>query len=268
MKRLLSVFFAWTLLLSMSFAAHADVIWIPRNSFLEGHMEQSERTDRAFRALTEVTVYESPESDKELWKIPEGESVWIYYTYKDPDGNLWGCTENPENGAAGWFPLAYAELVYDFISFEEDFGHSFLALEEPGQLSEEYRNSVVFFWDYPGSESFTEFDMASWAGESLPEYFTVYQDTLGRQWGYVNYYYGLRNFWICLDDPTADYDTLYPAGTTPEVAATQPDETEATLPAVEIKPASTRIPAGLTVAIIGCVCVTTALLIRMKKKSK
>lgn len=268
MKRFLSVLFAWTLLLSMAFAVHADVIWIPRNSFLEGHMEHCKRSDRAFRALTEVTVYESPESDKVLWQIPEGESVWVYYTYEDSNKNLWGCTENPESGAAGWFPLAYVELVYDYISFAEDFGQTFMELDEPGQISGEYGDSVVMFWAYPGSTSCTEFDMSSWSSDNFPEYFTVYEDTLGRQWAYVNYYFGIRNFWICLDDPTADYDTLYPMGTTPEVAVTQPDSTEATLPAVEIKPAPAGIPIGLTVAIIGCVCATTVVLIRLKKKSQ
>lgn len=265
MKRLITLVLALVLVLGLSATARADVLWIPDNAFLNQHMDECPRTERNYRSLTEVTVYESPEDGTVMWTIPEGESWHVYYTYEDANGNLWGCVENPENGNAGWIALAYTELVYDYISFAEEFGDEFITLDKVGQLPEEFRDDVVMFWSYPGSEIAYEFNLGQWASEYYPEYDTVYEDALGRRWGYVGYYMGHRNFWICLDDPTADYDTLYPAGTTPEVSVTQPDETEPTLPAEEIKPAKAPFPMGLTVAIIGCVCITVVLLTRKKK---
>lgn len=267
MKRFLTLMLALVLVLAMAATAYADILWIPDNSFLEQHMGECPRLDRSYRTLTEVTVYESPEDSTEMWTIPEGEPWRVYYTYEDANGNLWGCLEKWEFGETGWVPMAYMELVYDYISFEEEFGDEFITLDEFGQLPEEFQDDVVMFWSYPGSETADAFDMGSWASDYYPEYDTIYEDTLGRRWGYVGYYMGNRNFWICLDDPTADYNTLYPAGTTPEAAVTEPGETEPSFPAEEIKPASQPFPIGLTAAVIGCVCVTVVLLAR-KKKSK
>ena len=272
MKQLITLVLALVLVLTMTVTAFADVLWIPDNLFLNQHMGECERSDRSYRALTKVTVYRSPEDGKVLWTIPEGDAWGVYYTYQDADGNLWGLVEDYECGEAGWIALAYTELVYDYISFEEDFGHTFQRLDEMEQLPEEYLDDMVIFWNYPGSESFTEFDIASWASEYLPEYHVIYEDTLGHCWGYVEYYYGRRNFWICLDNPTADYNTLYPAGTTPEVAVTEPGDIPETLPTEAIVPqVSQKTKEGyifIAVSVLGCVLVSGALLLRAKKKSR
>ena len=265
MKRLITLVLAVILVLGLSAAAYADILWIPDNLFLNQHWEECPRMDRSYRALTEVTVYASPEDSTVMWTISEGEPWRLYYTYEDSNGNLWGCLEKWEFGETGWVPMAYMELVYDYISFAEEFGDEFITLDKVGQLPEEFRDDVVMFWSYPGSQIADEFDLGQWAGEYYPEYEAVYEDTLGRRWGYVNYYMGCRNFWICLDDPTADYDTLYPAGSTPEVSVTVPSVPDPTLPVEEIKPAKAPFPMGLTVAIIGCVSVTIVLLTRKKK---
>lgn len=49
-------------------------------------------------------------------------------------------------------------------------------------------------------------------GDFLPSYESVYLDEKNRCWGNVGYYYGMRNVWICIDAPDADFDTLYPSG--------------------------------------------------------
>lgn len=272
MKRLFSLIIALMLALGLGVTAFADVIWIPDNLFLNQHMADCERSDRSYRAITEVKVYQSPEDDKVLWTIPEGDAWGVYYTYEDAGGNLWGCVEDFETGEAGWIALAYTELVYDYISFAEEFGHEFLALDKVEQLPEEYRDDVVMFWSYPGSEVAGEFDLGQWAGDYYPEYDTVYEDALGHRWGYVGYYMGWRNFWICLDDPTADYDTLYPAGTMPEVDVSQSGETEPTLPTVEIVPEipqkTREVYIIIAIGVIGCVVVSGALLLKAKKRSE
>lgn len=272
MKRLIILVLAVILVLSMSTAVLADVLWIPDSPFLNQHMEDCQRSDRSYRALTEVKVYQSPEDAKVLWTIPEGDAWGVYYTYEDGSGNLWGCVEDFETGEAGWIPLAYTELVYDYISFAEEFGHEFLTLDKLGQLPEEFQDDVVMFWSYPGSETADEFDLGQWADAYFPEYEAVYEDALGRRWGYVGYYMGYRHFWICLDDPTADYDTLYPAGTTPEVDVSQSGETEPTLPTEEIVPEvpqkTREVHLIIAIGVIGCVVISGVLLLKAKKRSK
>lgn len=274
MKRLMNLALALLLVLTLIVPVFADVLYIPEDPFLEDYMDESQRMDRSYRALTEVTVYESPESAKEMGTLPTGESVFIYYVFTDEGGNDWGYCERytPETydlAFSGWLPMAYMELVYDYISFNEDYGHTFQSLDKVGQLPEEYRDDVVMFWNYPGSETGDSFDMAAWGGDYLPEYDTVYQDNQGRSWGYVGYYYGRKHFWICLDDPTADFETLYPTGA-PEVEITEPDETAPTLPAEEIVPQPSSgmklLRTGITVAVVVCIGVTVVLLVKMKKK--
>ena len=270
MKRLTTLLLALVLMISLSATAFADVIYEPMDEFLLDHYDQCDAVRRNYRALTEVTVYQSPEDSMAIaGTLAEGTSIHIYYSYTDSQNNLWGCCENYEDNWAGWVPMAYMELVYDYISFEEDYGQAFV--DQSGQLPAEYAQSKVWFWKYPGSESGFEFDMGSWGSEYLPEYHQVYEDDHGHTWGYVGYYMANRNFWICLDDPSGNYDTLFPGGA-PEVDIIQPGETEATLPAQEIVPQMSSgglaLRIGVGAAVVICVAFTVILLVRMKKKSK
>lgn len=270
MKQLIALLVALVLVVSVCPAVRADVLYLPMDEFWEAHQEECTRLERSYRALTSVTVYESPESDKEVTLLEPGEQVFVSFTYEDARGYLWGYYEDFENRIDGWLPLAYMELVYDYISFNEEFGEEFLTLDKVRQLPEEYRKDVVMFWEYPGSESAFAFDMGQWAGDYFPEYDTIYKDPQGRRWGYVGYYMGNRHFWICLDHPTADYETLY-AGQAPHVTAPRPDRPEATLPEEEIRPqAVSAFPRFVvaTAAVGLCVGITAGLLVRMKKKGK
>lgn len=266
MKQILAILMALLLVLAIAPAVHADVIYVPEDPFLEEHFSECSRVDRVFRALTEVKVYESPVSDRLVRTVSEGDVMPILYEFTDSRGNRWGYAEWFTENTAGWLPLAYTEVVYDSISFQEDYGHTFQV--EPGALGEEYAQSVVWFWDYPGSETGTEFNMKAWSGDWMPEYNTVYRDAQGRKWGFVGYYYGMRSFWICLDYPTAEFSGLYPEGA-PVVAI--PADKEPTLPAEEIRPqsdaGSSLLHAGITAAVVLCVGVTAGALIWMKKKN-
>ena len=268
MKRLTALLLATILMLTLSTTALADVIWIPEDPFLEDHMAECVRIDRSYRTLTEVTVYENPESIGVEGTLPQGDAVGIYYIYTDENGNQWGYCEKYESEIHGWVAMAYMDLIYDYISFNEDYGDTFL--DEDGRLSEEFADDTVWFWNYPGSDTGEQFDMDAWAGDYLPEYDTVYQDEQGRSWGYVSYYFGFRHFWICLDAPTADFDTLFPDGE-PQVEITSPDETIPTLPAKEIVPqpssGTKRLQTGIAIAVVICVAITGTILVKMKRKA-
>lgn len=278
MKKLLTALLTLLLIAGLSLPVFADVIYIPEDTFLNEHMMECTEVRRGFRALTDVTIYESPESNRVEGLIPQGKGIHVYYQYIDSSGNAWGYVEAHmefwsedgvfENGtryAYGWIPMAYMELIYDHISFEEDYGHLFV--EESGELDEAYVGQTIYFWNYPGDESGNQIPVEAYP----PDYWHTYTDEAGRVWGYTGYYMGWKGYWFCIDDPTADFDTLFPEGA-PQVEITEPGETEPTLPAEQIVPQPSAgtilLRTGVTVAVIACVIITVGILVGMKKKSE
>jgi hypothetical protein len=68
---------------------------------------------------------------------------------------------------------------------------------------------------------------------------TVYEDPEGRRWGYISYFYGYRDFWICL---TAPDDASLGGGETEPQPTEAPVSTEA--PAPTASPAPSEAPAS------------------------
>lgn len=203
---LLTAFFTGILLLAAR--ASADVIWEPEDSFYESHSEQCEYENRSYTAAGpdgEVIVYKSPVSPEVVTKLENGTAFRVSFTYEDMWGICWAVYEN--DSLTGWVPMDYLEVIYDYISFEEEFGDQILA--EEGELDPVPNNTEVHFWNYPGSS--VGHTMSSGNVHQL-KYFQTYTDKTGRKWGFCRYYMGIKNMWICLDDPTADYETLYPGG--------------------------------------------------------
>lgn len=63
---------------------------------------------------------------------------------------------------------------------------------------------TIIFYDYPGSER-KAFDLSLGAfGSDKITVDTTYTDGEGRRWGFIGYWYGYRNLWISLDDPTVE----------------------------------------------------------------
>ncbi len=189
----------------------ADVIWEPMgDAFYDEHAGECEYLVRAYTANGpdgKVIVYKSPEDAEETAVIENGNKVYISYVYTDENGVSWGIYDNMSTNEYGWLPMAYMEVVYDYISFEADYGASIK--DQEGILSKEYSGKNILIWDYPGAHSSGEF---STQDLDMPTYRKIYVDEEGRSWGKIGYYYGWRNCWICLDAPTADYEELYPAG--------------------------------------------------------
>lgn len=189
-------------------SARADVIWEPEDSFYEEHSSECTHVNRQY--ITNgpdgvVILYKSPESAKEVATWENGRRVYISFTYEDARGIVWGISEGEQTG---WMPMEYMKVVYDSISFAEDYGDQIVS--QTGSLDEQYGDETVHFWKYPGAESFDSMDLKGW--DYMPEYRSVYTDETGHSWGYIGYYYGYRSVWICLDAPTADYAALYPDG--------------------------------------------------------
>jgi len=251
----------------------ADLIWEPMgDAFYEEHAGECEYRVRSYTTNGpegKVIVYKSPEDAMETAVIENGKVVSVSYTYTDANGVKWGVYENWETGEQGWLPMDYMEVVYDHISFEEDYGE--LIKEQEGTLSKEFSGQTLLIWDYPGAKKGKEFP----TGEmDMPTYHVVYVDEAGHSWGKIGYYYGCKNCWICIDVPTADYETLYPTGSAvqeklaeEQLAKEQEMVVEEEVP--QIVPKQNNQLVVLVTVIVGAVVVVTGgLLVVLKKRGK
>ena len=261
MKRILSLALALVFLLALAPAVTADVIWVPEDPFLEDHMSQSSHHERNYYTAGpngSVTVYKSPESAAVVKQLPNGELLNISWIYTDPDGISWGfCEFFGDEGWDGWMPMDYLLLRYDSQSFREEFADR---IEDGfGQIAPSGEDRV-HFWGYPGSDTLRA---AMLIDESYqPQYLSTFVDDAGRNWGHINYYAGIRDVWVCLDAPTADYDTLYAQH--PPQQVTHPTRDGA--PA-EIKPAGPDMSMVLLAACAVAVLSGGFLWLTRKKKS-
>ncbi|MDE7184669.1 MAG: hypothetical protein K2O40_09405 [Lachnospiraceae bacterium] len=246
----------------------ADIIWEPDDNFYNRHAAECTYVNRMFTANGPdgvVIVYQSPESPQIITQLDNGSQTQISFTYQSPDGILWGIFENADQ--TGWLPMDYMNVVYDSISFVEDYADEIVA--EDGVLDTLYQDKDIYLWKYPGSEAS---DMIQ-TNRFLPSYESVYHDEQNRRWGNVGYYLGMRNVWICLDDPTADFDTLYPSGApvrdTAQINTNEPDAAQSIqAPSKRIVPKQNTAVVMLTVTLVLAVMLATAGLLLILKRKK
>lgn len=202
----------------------ADVIWEPyHDDFYDENRVHCDYVNRTFTANGpegEVILYESPENPTVVATWENGFTAYISFTYTDAEGNVWGVYDDMESGISGWMPMAYMTVVYDFISFQEEFGDRIT--EESGTIPAMYAGQTIRFWKYPGAEDFYEIPMPEEA-DSMPQYNKLFVDDTGKQWGYVGYFRGTKSRWVCLANATGDLNALYPEGA-PQVGAQQNDD--------------------------------------------
>lgn len=263
MKRI-GIFCCVLLLLALlPVTAHADVIYEPFDSFYEAHRGECTYVGRSYTATAPngtLTLYGSPEDPGVEKAYPNGTALYVSYTYQAADGVLWACCDKWDEDVTGWAPMEYLELIYDGISFEEEYGDQFVPVQVT-LAAEEWAGKEVYFWQYPGSSTYILMPMEA---DYLPDFQTSYTDSDGAQWVRCSYYMGIKGYWVNLNDPTADYETLFPDA----AEETVPTETEPAPTAMveEIKPAGNGLKLTVTAAVAAVVIVTAALLIVLKKK--
>lgn len=190
--------------------AKADVIWEPSDTFYHDHYEDCRYVNRNFTANGpdgEVIVYKSPENPMVVTTWENGFNAYISFVYTDEDGNEWGIYEDYETNVKGWVPMAYMKVVYDGISFTEEYGESFV--EDSAAFPAEYAGQTVYCFTYPGSESCFEMRMPE-VVEEMPMYARTFTDEQGLVWGYIGYFRGVRDRWVCITNATATFEELYP----------------------------------------------------------
>ena len=197
-RKLLALLTVLLLLVTMVTPAFADVLWMPRGN---ASFEYDAVLNRAF--LTNggdgyVTVYTAPNSMSKVANLANGTRFYVVYTREEKDGSLWGLGyEAGIDGAEGWVPLADMALIYDYVSFEEDHGNEFQAYDgSADELTE------ACTYSYPGGVRISTVKAMDGGAYTLGQGFrNLYTDENGLRWSYIGYYYGLKNFWVCIDDP-------------------------------------------------------------------
>lgn len=245
-----------------SFPVRADVIMEPMDSFYEEHSEECSYVGRAFTANGpdgKVFLYKSPELPEVVDTWENGYEVYIQFAYEDRDGVLWGVYDD-YSGTVGWMPMDYMELIYDSISFQED--HAEEITDQRGTLGGTYLGEAVFLWKYPGSEEYEPVQEEA----GLPDYNRVYEDGEGHRWGLVNYYFGCRNVWVCIDAPTADYGQLYPDGAPQTEIRPADSDSDARNGTDRIVPKADKGVMGLAIILVLSVAVATAVLLLVLRK--
>ncbi len=242
----------------------ADLIWEPyEDAFYMEHKESCVRSGRVYTANGpdgKVISYKSPENPDVVESWENGYEVCINYIYTDDDGIAWGL-----DGMAhtGWVPMEYMDVVYDNISFTEEFGESIVA--ESGTVSEQYANMDIYAFSYPGAEKYIVINVAG-EKEHMPAYSMTFVDEAGYKWGYINYFRGIRSVWVCLDNATADAATLYPDGV-PERGAQIVPEIDVAVRDKYIMPKKDNGLMGIVICMVVAVVGTTGgALVAMKKK--
>lgn len=211
MKRTLTAGLTVVLLLALCVPARADMLWEPLgNTFYDRHSAACKYIGRNYYANGGegfVTLWDAPDGSMVEAQYENGTRLCVYWQYQD-----WGCiTVFVKNGddINGWVPMADLKLIYDHISFEEEYGDQF---RDYGGEFADYggrEGDELWMWETPldgePMEKTTmqaEFLEALQGGRNDRSYISkIYTDESGRNWGFVSYMFGFRNFWILLDDP-------------------------------------------------------------------
>ncbi|MCM1118192.1 MAG: hypothetical protein NC543_02385 [bacterium] len=256
----LSVF--WGYMLWM-LPVRADVIVSPNDSFFAEHSSECEyvgsRTYTANGPDGVVILYASPVSAQKVATWENGHKANISFTYEDERGTLWGICEDGD--IIGWMPMEYMDVVYDSVSFEQEYAAEIQ--QQEGELDEQYLDQEIYFWRYPASSSRSSMTIMNYP----PQYDQTYTDSEGHRWGNVGYYYGYRNCWICLDMPDAEFDALYP-DTAPGIGETQPVEKDFTGERITPEGGQGNVVALVAVMVLLVVLITAVLLLILKRKGQ
>ncbi len=236
------------LLLMLPSVAFADVIVEPDNGFFARHREECShvrgRTYLADGPDGSLPMYTAPGGTRSK-TVPNGEAFYCEWVYTDGSGSVWGFSDR--HGL--WTPLGHTLVQYDDGAFRAEYGDRIVPNSEGRSVPE---NTPIAMYGYPGAPDPFRMDMG---GELIPE--ELYVDGQGRTWGSVGYYYGVRNKWVCLDDPSSES-----LGGEPKAPVPSGYALPRTLPSGS--------KTGLIAAVVGGVALVTAaaVLILFRKKRK
>ncbi len=248
MKRLLLLLL--TMLLTIPTAVMADVIVEPENAFYEAHREECTHTAyRCYFSDEETVIYSAPYGMKR-GTVQPGQNLGVEWVYTEADGSVWGYCEWKN----GWIPLGGMQLCYDWISFAEEYAGEIRPNAERNPFSAWFAGDSVMTYSYPNGP--VSYEMELFDLEGMPD--SLYTSRDGREWGFIGYYYGRRNCWVCLSDPNNPNLTIESEHSVP---------TEYPLPQTKGYVANSIFwVIGTVLAVVGTAAVLLAVILKRRKK--
>ncbi len=257
-KQLLIMMLLCVTVVSLGLPAYADVIYEPNDLFYKTHSDECVYNNyRQYTVNTEqghAYLYVSPESEMTVEGYPNGSTVTVEWLYTDGDGETWGLI--PEEN--GWFRMSDLTVVYDSFSFLE---------EHEGEMTEYVQGTYsivasdeapVPMWQYPGKKLELFF-----YSDDVAEYVQrTYTDADGNTWGYITYYMGRRNIWVCMTDPYGEAVPLNEAASAELKAEPTPEDE------IPMSGGNAKILTVVGVLVGGVVVVTLAMVAVMFAKKK
>lgn len=271
MKRKLSlIVLALVITAALAAPAFADIMWEPYgNSFYEQHRDECNYENRGCQANGPegyVTLQTAPGSLTEVMNVANGTQLYLGFTWQDRDGSQWGVVEysvEKEDGGwdwiDGWVPMDQIALIYNHTSFEEDHGAEFQEYDGSGDALTE-----AYLYSYPGGvcEDFTIEESGSYTFAEAFQY--LYTDENGLRWAFTTYYYGFRNYWVCIDDPMNRELGVDAPLTEAQVRGT--DDSALVQPAENVPAARTAALWAIPAALVVIAAAVTALIVRSRRK--
>ncbi len=216
------LFFA-AVLVSGTGTARADVIWEPNDPFYTAkYMEEISRDEFVLNnrnyftngKLGYIYVTDDPEKETIADALENGIRVFVSFTYVNSEGEEWGVIqyEQGEDGQiipsyryaedgsvkTGWIRMEELSLIYDSEEFKKDHEEEIKVNDRTAEIRLKPGEELQY-WSYPGSGNI----IGSTPDTDKLTIEQVYTDEDGEQWGYVNYYYGIRDVWVCITHPSA-----------------------------------------------------------------
>lgn len=184
---------------ALAIPVSADVIWEPDDSFYEKHRDECTYVNRDYQLAGyggTVTVFTAPGGSNKA-TLGNGLQCSIQFTWEGK-GITWGYLIRwGDNAVEGWVPMDDLSLVYDSQQFMEDHAAE---LTSTDPVPVEFQEAVLY--GYPNGPAWDSTLIENADYRSFSEVFTqLYTDESGLRWGYVGYYMGHLNTWVCLDDP-------------------------------------------------------------------
>lgn len=198
-RKVFTLFLAALAILSLTLPASADSIWEPDDSFYRSHMGACTYVGRQYELAGydgKVTVFTAPGGMNKL-TLDNGLRVTIQFTWEGK-GTTWGYLVRwDDDRPEGWVPMDDVSLVYDSKQFMED--HAGEITTETQPVPVDFHEAVLYRYpNGPAGNTLTEDPDYQRFGEMFTQ---VYTDGAGLRWGYVGYYMGRLENWVCLDDP-------------------------------------------------------------------
>lgn len=254
-RKILTLSLALLAVFSLTVPVFADAIWAPNDSFYEKHWDECDYWSRCYELAGHggtVTVFTAPGGMNKA-TLDNGARGTVQFTWKG-EGTSWGylCWVT-DSDVEGWVPMDDMTLVYDSREFFADHAGE---ITEAGQMEVDFHEAVCY--SYPNGPAWDSIIQEDADYMPFSQVFTqIYTDENGLRWGFVGYYMGSWDAWVCLDDPMNEELDTAVVPCAPSAAQLRGGAT------VTAGPPAMVLAGGL---VAGVAAVTGVLLLKRKKK--